>query len=106
MCLGVLDVDLAVELEFNVIGSFLCVAVAGEGQALGLEIYFEGFVGDVGGGYCEMDVVTFLVCGGGALGPENWGNGCQRSSFVGGARCGDGMDHIPSGVVCELAILA
>ena len=69
--LAVLDVDLAVEFQLDMVGRLLGVGVAGEGQGVGLEVEFEGLVGDVGGGDCEVNVITFRVTGGGALGPDN-----------------------------------
>ena len=40
--LGILDVDLAVEFQLDVVGGFLGVGVAGEGEAIGLEVDFRG----------------------------------------------------------------
>ncbi len=68
--LGGVDVDLAVELEFHVVGGFLGLGVAGEGEAAGLEVDLG--LGDVGGGDREGDVVALGVGAGGALGPDDW----------------------------------
>lgn len=46
--------------------------MAGEGEGAGLEVHFEGFVGDIGGGNREKDVVLLGVRGGGALGPKDY----------------------------------
>lgn len=35
MCLGILHVDLAVEFQLDVVGGFLGLAAAGEGEAVG-----------------------------------------------------------------------
>ena len=43
------------------VGSFLGVRVAGECQGSGLQVDFEGFVRDVGSGYCEEDVISLGV---------------------------------------------
>lgn len=51
------------------VGRFLGVAVAGEGEGLGLEVDFERIVGDVRGTDCEVDIILFRIAGGGTLGP-------------------------------------
>lgn len=68
--LGGVDVDVAVELELDVVGGFLGLGVAGEGEAGGLEV--DRGLGDVGGGDREGDVVALGVGAGGALGPDDW----------------------------------
>ena len=67
MRLGIVDVDLGVEFQLDVVGSFLAIGVTGEGQAGGFEIEVD--FGDVGGGDCEVDVVLLGIAGGGSLGP-------------------------------------
>lgn len=67
--LGGVDVDLAVELELDVVGRLLGRGVAREGQAAGLELDLGG--GDVRGGDREGYVVALGVGGGGALGPDH-----------------------------------
>ena len=63
MRLGVVNVNLAVELELDVVCCLFSLRVAGEGEGAGGEVDFEGFVRDVGRGDCEVDVV-FLGVGG------------------------------------------
>lgn len=46
--LAILDINLAVELKLDVVGGFLGVGVAGESEGSGLEINFEGFIGNIG----------------------------------------------------------
>lgn len=69
MGLGVLDIDLAVELDLDVIGGFLGFAVASEGQAVGFQ--FDGGFFGIRRADGEGDVVFLRVAGGRALGPEN-----------------------------------
>lgn len=67
--LGGVDVDVAVELELDVVGGLLGLGVAAEGEAAGLEVDLG--LGDVGRGDREGDVVVLGVRGGGALGPDD-----------------------------------
>lgn len=71
MRLAVFRVDLSVKLQFDMVGCFLSIGVAGEGERSGLEVYVEGVGWDVRCGNSEDDVVLFGVGGGGALGPED-----------------------------------
>ena len=69
MRLGVLDIDLAVELELDVIGGFFGFAVAGEDKAVGFQI--DGGLFGISRADGEGDVVPLRVAGGRALSPEN-----------------------------------
>jgi len=74
--LGVLNVDFAVEVEFDMVGCLFGVAVACEGEGGWLEVNLEGFVRDIRGANGEDDVVAFGIGGGGALGPEDFSGDC------------------------------
>ena len=67
--LGVLDIDLAVELELDVIGGFLGFAVASEGEAVGFQVD-RGFFG-IRCADGEGNVVFLRIASGRALGPED-----------------------------------
>ena len=69
--LGVFDVDLAVELELDMIRRLLGVGFAGEGQARGVEVDFAVLGRDVRGRDGEVDDVLLRGRGVGALGPEH-----------------------------------
>lgn len=69
MRLGVLDIDLAVELELDVVGGFFGFAVAGEGKAVGFQI--DGGLFGIRRADGEGDVVLLGLAGGRALSPEN-----------------------------------
>jgi len=56
-----------------VVGGFLGVAVAGEGEGRGLEVDFKGIIGDVRGTDCEVDIIFLRIAGGRALGPGDYG---------------------------------
>ena len=66
---GVLDIDLAVEVELDVIGGFFGFAVAGEGKAIGFQI--DGRFFGIRRADGQADVVLLRVDGGRALSPEN-----------------------------------
>ena len=66
---GVLDIDLAVEVELDVIGGFFGFAVAGEGKAIGFQI--DGRFFGIRRADGQADIVLLRVDGGRALSPEN-----------------------------------
>jgi len=70
-----LGIDLLVEVQHDVVGRFLRLRVAREGQRGGLDVEFEFGGGDVGHGDGEEEVVFLGVGGGGALGPGYWVGG-------------------------------
>ena len=53
------------------VGGLLGFGVAGEGQGGGLDVDFEGFVRDIGGGNGEEDIVLRRFRGRRALSPRN-----------------------------------
>ena len=69
MCLAVLRIDLIVEGELQVVVDFLGVTVAGESEGSGGQVDLGGRGRYIGSANCEVDVVTFWIGGGGALGP-------------------------------------
>lgn len=70
--LGVLGVDLRVELELEVEVALQGVRVALELERGGLEVQRVLVGGDIGGGDGQVDEVLLRVGVGGALGPEDW----------------------------------
>lgn len=64
-------VDLAVELELDVVLSLQGARGAGEGEAGGLEVELDLILGDVGDGDGEVDEVLGGVGVGGSLRPED-----------------------------------
>lgn len=70
--LGVLGVDLGVELELEVEVALQGVRVALELERGGLEVQRVLVGGDIGGGDGQVDEVLLRVGVGGALGPEDW----------------------------------
>ena len=71
MGLGVLDIDLRVQLEVDLVFDLLCFARAGEGYAGGGEVELCGGGGDVWDGEGHEEDVLFSFGRGGALGPED-----------------------------------
>lgn len=70
--LGVLGVDLRVELELEVEVALQGVRVALEFEGGGLEVQRVLVGRDIGGGDGQVDEVLLRVGVGGALGPEDW----------------------------------
>lgn len=72
MGLGVLDIDLGVQLQVDLVLDLFRVARAGEGYAGGGEVELCGRGGDVWHGEGHEEDVLFGFGRGGALGPEDW----------------------------------
>ncbi len=64
MRLGVLDVDLGVEFEFEVVGGLLGFRGAAEGEAGGLYVELDLLFGDIGRGDGQVDEVLLRIGGG------------------------------------------
>lgn len=69
--LGLRDVDLGVEVEFDVIFALQSGGGAGEGEGGRLEVELEVRGGDIGDGDGEVDEVLGGIGGGRALRPED-----------------------------------
>jgi hypothetical protein len=69
--LGLLDVNLGVELKLEVVFALQSGGGAGEGEGGGLEVELEIRGGDIGDGDGEVDEVLGGFAGGRALRPED-----------------------------------
>lgn len=69
--LALIDVDLGEELKLQVVRRLLRIRGACEVQASRLEIKLHCFVGHIGYGDCEVDIVFGGIGAGGALRPQD-----------------------------------